>query len=194
MLRIGYLVGSLSSTSVNRRVAETLAALAPGGVELFEIPIDKLPLYNRDLEGHHPPAVEEFRAQVADAEALLFVTPEHNRSIPAALKNAVDLASRPYGASALAGKPGAILGASPSAVGTAAAQAHLRSILPILQVVLMGHPELYLNIKPESFDQDGRPEPALHALLTSFLDEYVSFVRRVQNPRSEEPLGVSPGL
>jgi chromate reductase len=181
-LRIGYVVGSLSATSVNRTVARALVTMAPDDAELREIPIGDLPLFNRDMESDYPPEARALKAAIADVDALLFLTPEHNRSIPAALKNAIDFASRPYGTSPLVGKPAAIAGASPSAVGTAVAQSHLRSILPVLQVVVMGQPELYLSITPHSFDEQGRPEPALGGLLAGFLTSFTVFARQVGRP------------
>jgi chromate reductase len=179
MLRIGYLVGSLSADSINRRVAETLAGMAGDGVELVEIPIRDLPLFDRDLEANYPPAVVALKEAIAAVDGLLFVTPEHNRSIPAALKNAIDFATRPWGQSVLPGKPAAIVGATPGSTGTLGVQLHLRSILPGLGVLVLGQPEMYLHIGPESFDEAGNPEPELRKLLEHFLDSFVSFIRRV---------------
>lgn len=177
-LQIGCLVGSLAQGSLNRRLAEALAARAPEGVKITEITIGELPLFNRDMEADCPQSAARFKAEVAATDALLFVTPEHNRSIPAALKNAIDFASHPRGTNVLAHKPAAILGASPGAVGTAAAQAHLRSILPVLDVVLLGQPEMYLQVGIDSFDETGTPQEPLGEHLDRFLDTFVTFARR----------------
>ncbi|MCC2307984.1 NADPH-dependent FMN reductase [Cellulomonas chengniuliangii] len=177
-LIVGCLVGSLAQGSLNRLLAEALAARAPEGVKIAEIPIGDLPMFNRDLEADYPRVAVTFKEALAACDALLFITPEHNRSIPAVLKNAIDFASRPKGTNALAHLPAAILGASPGPIGTAAAQAHLRSILPALDVVLMGQPEMYLQVTPASFDATGAPEDALAARLDEFLDTFVAFARR----------------
>lgn len=177
-LLIGCLVGSLAQGSLNRLLAEALASRAPEGVKIAEIPIGDLPLFNRDLEVDYPQVALTFKETLVASDALLFVTPEHNRSIPAVLKNAIDFASHPQGTNALAHKPAAILGASPGPIGTAAAQAHLRSILPTLDMVLMGQPEMYLQVTPTSFDDTGAPEDELAVRLDQFLEKFVAFARR----------------
>lgn len=144
-MKIAYIVGSLSERSLNRRLAETLIEVAPEGVEFVEAEIKDLPLYNRDLDGNFPEVATNFKKIVAEADAVLLVTPEHNRSISAALHNAIEWTSRPYGEWALAGKPVATIGTATSGVGTAAAQQHLRSMLLFFGAKVMGQPEGYID-------------------------------------------------
>jgi NAD(P)H-dependent FMN reductase len=127
--KVGYLVGSLATASINRRLARALIRLPPEGLEFDEISFRDLPLYSYDYDDDFPPAARAFKAAIAASDAVLFVTPEYNRSIPGGLKNAIDWASRPYGTNAFARKPSAVIGASPGAIGTAVAQQHLRSVL-----------------------------------------------------------------
>jgi len=131
---VGYFVGSLSTSSINRLLAKALVRLAPRELELREIPIKDLPLYNRDHDDAYPPVATAFKDAIAAVDAVLFVTPEYNRSIPGALKNAIDWASRPYGKNSFARKPSAVIGTSPGKIGTAVAQQHLRSILSFCQL------------------------------------------------------------
>ena len=154
-LTIGYLVGSLSAESINRRLAAALARLAPEGVELVEIAIRDLPLYNRDLDGDYPAAALDFKKAVDDVDALLFVTPEYTRSIPAALKNAIEWGSRPWGTSSFAGVPSAVIGASVGPIATAAAQQHMRAILGFLDSPQMGQPEGYITFTPGLVTEHG---------------------------------------
>ena len=121
---------------------------------VFHFIVLDLPLYNQDLEGEVPKSVVQFKAEIAAADALLFVTPEHNRSIPALLKNAIDWGARPYGQNAWSGRPAAITGASPGAIGAALAQMHLRQVLGILGVLVMGG-EAYISFKPGLVDANG---------------------------------------
>lgn len=116
---VGYFVGSLSSTSINRKLAAALVKLAPDALELREIPIKDLPLYSQDYDADYPPAALALKQAIADADAVLFVTPEYNRSIPGGLKNAIDWASRPWGQNSFTRKPSAVIGASIGAIGTA---------------------------------------------------------------------------
>eukprot|EP01030_Chromulinospumella_sphaerica_P016526 gene16526-16341_t len=143
---IAVLVGSLRKQSINRKVAQALAQLAPANLKLSIVEIGELPLYNEDLDGSAPPAAySTFRQQVAAADAVLFVTPEYNRSVPAALKNAIDVGSRPYGQSVWSGKPGAVISVSPGAIGGFGANHHLRQSLVFLDVPCMQQPEAYLG-------------------------------------------------
>lgn len=126
---VGYLIGSLSSQSINRSLARALIRLAPDDLAFEEVGIGELPLYNRDLDGDYPQVALDFKKAVEAADALLFVTPEYNRDIPGALKNAIDWGSRPWGQNSFSLKPSAVIGASPGKIGTAVAQQNLRSIL-----------------------------------------------------------------
>ncbi len=135
---IAVLVGSLRKESINRKVALALAELAPANLKLNIVEIGDLPLYNEDLDGASPPAAySTLRKQVSSSDAVLFVTPEYNRSVPAALKNAIDVGSRPYGQSAWSGKPGAVISVSPGAIGGFGANHHLRQSLVFLNVPCM---------------------------------------------------------
>src|SRR5512134_709695 len=120
--KVGYFVGSLSSTSINRRLAKALVRLASPELEMIEIPIKDLPLYSPDYDADFPPVARALKQSIAGVDALLFVTPEYNRSIPGGLKNAIDWASRPWGQNSFARKPSGVIGASPGAIGTAVAQ------------------------------------------------------------------------
>lgn len=135
---IAVLVGSLRKESINRKVALALAELAPANLTLNIVEIGDLPLYNEDIDAGAPPAAySTFRQQVSSSDAVLFVTPEYNRSVPAPLKNAIDVGSRPYGKSAWSGKPGAIISVSPGAIGGFGANHHLRQSLVFLDVPCM---------------------------------------------------------
>src|SRR5476651_276708 len=153
---IAVLVGSLRKESINRKVALALAELAPATLKLNIVEIGDLPLYNEDLEGASPPAAySSFRQQVRSSDAVLFVTPEYNRSVPAPMKNAIDVGSRPYGQSVWGGKPGAIVSVSPGAIGAFGANHHLRQSLVFLDVPTMQQPEAYLGGAGDLFDDAG---------------------------------------
>jgi chromate reductase len=154
--KVAVLVGSLRSGSLNRRAAEALAALAPAGMEFQFIEIGNLPLYNQDLDEASPPAPwARFREQVKRADAVLFVTPEYNRSVPGVLENAIDVGSRPYGQSVWDGKPGAVMTVSPGAIGGFGANHHLRQSMVFLNVPMMQQPEAYIGGAANLFDAAG---------------------------------------
>lgn len=178
--RVGYFVGSLSSHSINRMLANALLALAPKDLVFTEIPIGELPLYNRDLDGDFPQVAVDYKALIAEQDALLFVTPEYNRSIPGALKNAIDWASRPYGENVIARKATAVIGASSGAIGTAVAQQQLRSVLGFLQAPQMNAPEAYITLRPGLITEDGHvTDPGTEAFLKGYLDSFFEFIERV---------------
>ena len=155
MYTIAVIVGSLRKASINKKLAR---AVAEEGKDLFTfniVPIDDVPLFNQDLEGTPPAAVVRMREAIAAADAVLFVTPEYNRGIPGVMKNITDWASRPYGAHCLAGKPAAVMGTSNGAVGTAVAQAQMRSMLTMLGMPLMRQPEMYITTKPDMINEAG---------------------------------------
>jgi chromate reductase len=155
MTKIVVFVGSLQKESYNKKLAKTLEQLMPEGVEFNYVNI-QLPLFNQDLEANYPAEAQAVKDIVTEADGVLFVTPEYNRSVPGVLKNAIDWASRPYGTSAFTGKPVGIIGASISPVGTAVAQSDLRHIVAFLNMKLMGQPEVYVaNTMGLSFDEDG---------------------------------------
>ena len=178
--RIGYLIGSLAHDSINRVVATALVKLAPPSLEMVEIPIRDLPLYNRDDELDPVAAVTTFKHAVERADGLLIVSPEYNRSIPGALKNAIDWGSRPWGHNSFARKPTGIIGASTGAIGTAVMQSSMRSVLSFLNAPQLNAPEAYLTYRPEMFGPDGTVEDAdTKKFLEHYMEEYAAFVERV---------------
>ena len=178
--KVGVFVGSLSSTSINRRLAGALIRLAPAGMEFTEIGFGDLPLYRPEMDADYPAPAKAFKAAIKDVDALLFVTPEYNRSIPGALKNAIDFASRPYGQNSFARKPSAVIGTSPGAIGTALAQQHLRTLLAYCNSPQLGSPEAYLQYKDGLVDDEGNVTvEATRDFLAKFMGEYDAFVRRV---------------
>ncbi|MFV0405470.1 MAG: NADPH-dependent FMN reductase [Propioniciclava sp.] len=153
---VGVLIGSLSQESINRRLFMVLSLLAPAAdLSLQEIPIGGLPLYNRDFDADYPAEGKQFKAAIEASDAILLVTPEYNRSVPGALKNALDWASRPWGKNSFAGRPSAVIGTSPGGIGTAVAQQHLRSILSFLASPELAQPEGYIQTLPGLFTDDG---------------------------------------
>ena len=153
---VAILVGSLRKDSINRKVSKALIELAPSTLNLTFVEIGELPLYNQDQDASPPAAWTKVRDQIKAADAVLFVTPEHNRSVPAALKNALDVGSRPYGQSAWNGKPGAVVSASPGAIGGFGANHHLRQSLVFLNVPTMAQPEAYIGGADKLFDDSGK--------------------------------------
>lgn len=177
--RVGIIVGSNRRESINLRLAKALAKLLGERLEVHWIRIDDLPMYNGDLEGQRPAEVNRFTAEVAGMQALLFVTPEHNRSLPAVLKNAIDWGSKPVGHNVWSGKVAAITGTSPGVIGTAVGQQHLRQILGILGVLVMGG-EAYLSFKPEPVDHDGNfLVDSTRDFLGKYMDNFVKLVGKI---------------
>ena len=173
-LRVAVLVGSLRKASVNRRMAHALAKAAPQSLKLEIVEIGDLPLYNEDLEkGATPAAWTAFRDRVKGADAVLFVTPEYNRSVPGALKNAVDVGSRPYGSSVWNGKPGAVVSVSPGGVGGFGANHHLRQSFVYLNVLMLQQPEAYIGNAGELFDEAGEiKNPSTREFLQKFMQAF----------------------
>ena len=157
-MNVGYIIGSLSAGSINRKLANALAELAAErtGLLLTEIPIGELGLYDREGDDAYPPAALAFKERIRTSDGLIICTPEYNRSIPGVLKNALDWASRPYGDNAFAGKPVGVIGASPGAIGTSLAQQHLRNILAYLDAPTLGQPEAFVQFSDDRFDGAGR--------------------------------------
>lgn len=154
-MKIAVFVGSLQKKSYNRALAHALENVAPDGVEFDYVPIDTVPYFSQDLETDVPAEVKKIRQQVAEADGVLFVTPEYNRGVPGVMKNALDWVSRPYGESAFKRKPLGIVGASATPTGTAVAQAQLRSFAGFLEMQLMGQPEIYVGNAYEVFTEEG---------------------------------------
>lgn len=175
-MKVAVIVGSLRKGSLNRMVAEALKELAPPELELGIVEIGGLPLYNQDLDANPPPEWTAFREAIRPADAVLFVTPEHNRSVPAALKNALDVGSRPYGKSVWNGKPGAVVSASPGAAGGFGANHHLRQSLVFLNVPAMAQPEVYLGQADKLFDQGGKlVNDGTRKFLTGFMQSFAAW-------------------
>lgn len=178
--KIGYFVGSLSSTSINRRLAKALIRLAHPDLELVEIPIKDLPLYSQDYDDDFPPVARAFKLAIADCDALLFVTPEFNRSIPGGLKNAIDWASRPWGHNSFARKPSGVIGTSPGAIGTAVAQSQLRGVLCFCNSPLMNTVEAYIHFKEGLITTDGEvTDEGTEEFLRNYMTELHAFIVRV---------------
>jgi chromate reductase, NAD(P)H dehydrogenase (quinone) len=177
---VGFLVGSLARGSINRLLATALGRLAPAELVLKEIPIRDLPLYSYDYDAAYPPVAKAFKQAIAEVDAMLFVTPEYNRSIPGALKNAIDWASRPYGQNAFGRKPSAVIGTSPGAIGTAVAQQHLRSVLSFCNSPQMNAPEAYIQFKPGLITADGTvTDESTAVFLRGFMQDLHTFIVRV---------------
>jgi len=177
---VGYFVGSLAKNSINRKLATALVRLAPSGLEMREIPIRDLPLYSYDYDKAYPPAAQALKDALARVDAVLFVTPEYNRSIPGGLKNAIDWASRPWGTNSFSRKPSGIIGTSPGKIGTAVAQQHLRSIMAFCNSPLMNAIEAYIEFTPGLITDDGHVTvSSTEDFLRSYMKEFQEFIERV---------------
>jgi chromate reductase len=175
--KIAVLVGSLRQDSNSGRIARAIAAEAPRGYSFDFIPIGDLAFYNPDLEAASPPAWTAFRDRTKAADAVLFVTPEYNRSLPAVLKNAIDVGSRPYGASAFAGKPAAVVSSSVGPISGFGANHHLRQSLAFLDMPTLQQPEMYLGSVGDWFDGEGRVKSAdTRAFLGQFIARFAKWI------------------
>lgn len=176
---IGYIVGSISSTSINRRLGAAFARLAPEGTTLVEIPIKDLPHYSPDYDADYPQVARDFKQAIADVDGVIILTPEYSRSIPGVLKNALDWAARPYGQGSFNGKPTAIAGTSGGAISAAIAQQHLKTILSHLNAPTLGQPEGFIQSTPGLFTEDGEvTNEDTAAFLRSYLDAFVALIER----------------
>lgn len=176
---LAVVVGSNRRDSINRKLALALAKLGADKFDANFVRIDHLPMFNQDLEGNLPPEVVRYKNELAQADGILIVTPEHDRSIPAVLKNAVDWGARPYGQNSWAGKPAFITGTSPGAIGSAIAQQHLRSVMVSLGVILMGG-EAYVTFKPNLIDERGNiADESTQKFLQGFVDRFATLVERL---------------
>jgi chromate reductase len=174
------IVGSVRKESLNLKLAHVLAALAPDTLKLEIVPVGGLPLYNPDLEATPPPEWTAFKARIRQADAVLFVTPEHNRSVPAALKNALDMASRPQAGNSWNGKPTAIISASPGAMGGFGASNHLRQSLVFLNMPAMQQPEAYIGHADKLFDDSGKLiSEGTEKFLKSFVEAFGNWVEKI---------------
>lgn len=178
-LNIAVIVGSNRRDSINRKLGEALVRLGGDRVTAQFLQIDDLPMYNPDLEAARPESAKRLSREIREADGLIILTPEHNRSLPAVLKNALDWASRPYGESAWAGKLVAITGTSPSPIGTATAQQHLRQILGVMGAHVVGG-EAYISFKPDLIDAKGEIGPAdTRAFLQNYLDQFLNLAGKL---------------
>lgn len=177
---VAVLVGSLRKDSINRKMALALAGLAPPSLSLDIVGIGELPHYNSDLETDTPPAAwTTFRERIAKADALLFVTPEYNRSVPGVLKNAIDVGSRPSGKGVFGRKPGAVVSVSPGAIGGFGANHHLRQMLVFLDVPMLQQPEAYVGGGDKLFDEAGGiASEGSQKFLDRFIRAYAAWVER----------------
>ena len=186
--KVGYIVGSLAKQSINRKLAGALVRLAPPNLQMTEIGFGDLPLYSYDYDADFPPPARQFKDAVLASDAILFVTPEYNRSIPGGLKNAIDWASRPYGKNAFTRKPSAIIGASPGKIGTAVAQSHLRSILAFCNSPLLNAVEAYIQFERGLIADDGSVTNAeTEKFLRHFMAEFEGFIGRVYTVLPRNP-------
>ncbi|ELT44850.1 MULTISPECIES: NADPH-dependent FMN reductase [Micrococcaceae] len=178
--RIGYFVGSLATNSINRALSQALIKLAPEDLEFTEIPIKDLPLYSYDYDAGFPPEGLALKEAIEASDGILFVSPEYNRSIPGALKNAIDWGSRPWGSNSFARKPTGIIGTSPGSIGTAVMQSSFRSILSFLDAPQLNSPEAYVHYDVDMFGEGGEVKDERTAkFLRHYMDEYGAFVARV---------------
>lgn len=178
--RVGYFVGSLSSTSINRELSRALIRVAPDDLHFVEIPIGDLPLYSPDHDAAYPPPALALKEAISGVDAVLFVTPEYNRSIPGALKNAIDWASRPWGQNSFDHIPAAVIGASIGQIGTALAQQSLRAVLTFCNARQLTAPEAYIRFSAEVFPGGGRvADPSTEEFLRGFMVEFRDHVERV---------------
>jgi chromate reductase len=177
MTHVAVIVGSLRKGSYSRMLARALVELAPPPLQAEIVEIGDLPLYNPDLEDNAPPAWAAFRERMQRAEAVLFVTPEYNRSVPGLLKNAIDVGSRPYGKSIWSGKPGAIVSSSPGAISGFGANHHLRQSMVFLDVPMMQQPEAYISGVDKLFDADGKlVNDSTREFLGKFMHAYAAWI------------------
>lgn len=177
---VAVLVGSLSRESINRKLAHALAKIAGQRADFREVRLDDLPVYNRDVDADYPANFKRLKDDVKSADAVLFVTPENNRSVPAVLKNAIDIASRPWGSNSFAGKPGAVIGTSTGAMATALAQQHLRNVCVFIDVLVMAQPEAFVRYHEGLIADDGSvTDESVAKFLGSFVDSFLAWIQRL---------------
>lgn len=177
--KIAVLVGSLRKESINRKMAQALIKLAPPSLELHIIEIGQLPLYNQDFDDNPPQVSKDFKQAIQASDGVLFVTPEYNRSVPGVLKNAIDIASRPYGQSAWSGKPAAVMSVSPGAIGGFGANHHLRQSLVFLDMPTLQQPEAYIGGGADLFDEKGQfKNPKTQEFAQNFINQFSKWVEK----------------
>ncbi|MHB1947857.1 MAG: NADPH-dependent FMN reductase [Gammaproteobacteria bacterium] len=179
MLKVATIIGSLRKESINKKLMHALDKLAHPDIDFQILKIDDIPLFNQDNENNLPPSVANFKNEVKNANAVLFVTPEYNRSIPGVLKNVIDWGTRPSGTNCWVNKPTAIIGTSQGSVATAVAQSHLRSIMVALGSIILGQPEVYIITKKDLIDESFNiTDETMKKFLQGFLDKFSTFVRK----------------
>ncbi|WP_084127433.1 NADPH-dependent FMN reductase [Demequina sp. NBRC 110054] len=177
MPRIGIIVGSTASASINRKVAKAMATYLPEGFEVEFLDFSALPFYNYELEAEWPAEATAWKNSIESADGIIIVTPEYSRSIPGALKNALDWSARPWGKASFNGKPTAVMGASVGASGAAMAQQHLRNILAHFNAPTMGQPETFFHFNAEVFGADGSvQDESTAAVLRGFAEAAAAFI------------------
>lgn len=176
--QIAVVVGSLRKDSMNRKLAEGLVKLVPPEFSFTFLDVGLLPLYNQDDDDKQGPTVKEFKKKISESQGVLFVTPEYNRSVSGVLKNAIDHGSRPYGNNSWAGKPAAVIGASPGTIGTAAAQQHLRNILVCINMPTLNQPEAFVHVSESFFNADGTLSEDRKPFLQKWMTAFTSFVKK----------------
>lgn len=177
--KVGFIIGSLSSTSINRQLANALVRIAPPELQMQEIAIRNLPLYSQDYDADFPSVARAFKHAILESDAVLFVSPEYNRSIPGGLKNAIDWASRPEGDNAFSGKPSGVIGTSPGSIGTAVGQSHLRGVLHFCKAPVMADVEAYVQFRPGAIGDDGRiTNGSTSEFLRNYMKHFQQFVAR----------------
>ena len=177
MHKVAVIVGSIRKDSINKKLATALEKLGAGKLEFQRIRIDDLPLFNQDNEASPPPEVVRMKGEIKAADAVLFVTPEHNRSIPAAMKNAFDWGSRPRGQNAWIGKVAAVIGTSGGSIGTAVAQQHLRTIIASHFIATLGSPEAYVVFSEGLIDDEGNvTKEETRKFLQGFVDKFARLI------------------
>jgi len=184
MFRVAVVVGSLRRESINRKLAENLTRLASGKLDLRTLDISAIPLFNQDLETELPPEISRFKGAITEADAVLFVTPEYNRSVPGVMKNVIDWGTRPSGQNSWNGKPAAVIGASGGRLGTVSAQQHLRNVLAAVNMSVMAQPEAAITLGRDQMNEDGVIiDASLVARLEKFLDRFAAWIER-QEPKA----------
>lgn len=179
MKTVAVIVGSLRRDSINRKFAQALGRLAEGRLKFQFVEIGDLPLYNDDLWENPPQSVLRMKREVEAADAVLFVTPEYNRYFSPAIKNAIDWGTRPWGQNSWAGKPAAVIGATPGATGASAGQNSLKGLLTVVDMVLMGQPEVYFTYKPQLFDANNNiVNEETKAFLNNWIDRFAAWIER----------------
>ena len=182
--KVAVINGSLRKDSINKKLALAIAKLAAGKLDMKLVDISDLPLFNQDLEADLPASVTRVKNEIAAADAVLFVTPEHSRSIPAAMKNVIDWGARPYGKSNWIGKPGAVVGTSGGQIASAIAQTHLRAVALTQGVAVLPRPEVYFGYKEGVFDAEHNvTDLTAKQILQGFVDAFADWVNKLAPAR-----------